>query len=40
MHNDKNQEDKKTYSAPTLEKREKLVEVTEGGEPIGGGVTP
>ncbi len=33
----KNQEScKKAYERPTLERRERLVEVTEGLQPIGG----
>ncbi len=37
---DKNTNEKKSYESPTLEKRERLVEVTEGSPDIVGGVTP
>ena len=32
MQEEKVTQDKKTYQRPTLEKRERLVEVTEGGD--------
>ncbi len=37
---DKNTNEKKSYESPTLEKRERLIEVTEGEIRGGGGVTP
>jgi len=42
MRNEKveNEQVKKEYRPPTLEKRERLVEVTEGFQPGGGVVTP